>query len=84
MLRDRQTGKCNEAFVMELACVACAQRRSRVFARRHVCNNQCCYFSVAGETNKGLIEINRTSGRYRPAVAGNEQWAAAILRNDFT
>lgn len=31
-------------------------------------------FLFAGETNKGLIEINRVSGRYR-AAAEDEQWA---------
>lgn len=38
MLRDRPTGKCNEAFVMVLACVACVKRHA--FAWRHVCYNR--------------------------------------------
>lgn len=80
MLRDRQTGKCNEAFVMGLACAF----NDHAFVRRHVCNNRCRYFSVAGETNKGLIEINRVSGCYLVAAENRTMarqfWATIYVR----
>lgn len=78
MLRDRPTGKCNEAFVMVLACVACVKRQ-HAFTWRHVCYNRYVTSLLQVRLTEDSLKLSECPVIIAPLrVVENEQCAGNI------